>query len=136
VGTAKGRSEVASSASSLNDGAIRILLGHHSESAFTTTLNGHSGCSLQQYLRQRQPKSEIWEQKLTPVIGLHQNQRLPTISRLQVIYSCSVEKIGCVPLTTNIGVLLSSLRWVSEWRDRTGFNVHPHLIPAVNLLMQ
>jgi hypothetical protein len=24
----------------------------------------------------------------------------------------------------------------SEWRDRTGFNGHPNLIPAVNLLMQ
>ena len=58
-------------------------------------------------------------------------------SRLQGIYPCSVEKIGAgVPLTTNSGVLLNSLRWDSEWRDRTGFNGHPNLIPAVNLLMQ
>ena len=26
--------------------------------------------------------------------------------------------------------------WDSEWRDRTGFNGHPDLIPAANLLMQ
>jgi hypothetical protein len=38
------------------------------------------------------------------------------------------------------GKLLSPLtkqtRFVSEWRDRAGFNRHPDLIPAVNLLMQ
>jgi hypothetical protein len=48
-----------------------------------------------------------------------------------------VEKIGaCVPLTTMIGVELNALRQDSEGRDRAGFNGHPDLIPAVNLLMQ
>jgi hypothetical protein len=65
----------------------------------------------------------------------HSRGSLPPC-RLQGIDPCSAEKIGaCVPLTTNIGVLLNSLRWDSEWRDRTGFN-GPDLIPAVNLLMQ
>ena len=49
---------------------------------------------------------------------------------------CQHEKIGaCVPLTAMIGVSFNSLR-DSEWRDRTGFNGHPYLVPAVNLLMQ
>jgi hypothetical protein len=38
---------------------------------------------------------------------------LLTRCRLQGIYPCSVEKIGaCVPIITNIGVLLISLRWI------------------------
>ena len=35
-----------------------------------------------------------------------------------------------------IGVELNSLRQDSEGRHRAGFNSHPDLIPAVNLLMQ
>ena len=58
-------------------------------------------------------------------------------SRLQGIYPCSLQKIGaCAPLAINIGVLLNSLRQDSDGRDCAGFNGHPDLGPAVNLLMQ
>jgi hypothetical protein len=43
---------------------------------------------------------------------------------------CTWLKASCFsPLT-------KQTRFVSEWRDRAGFNRHPDLIPAVNLLMQ
>ncbi|MEO6924354.1 MAG: hypothetical protein ABI142_11050, partial [Bryocella sp.] len=68
---------------------------------------------------------------------LSKDDTLVNTRRLQGIYPSSLEMIGaCVPLTTNIGLLLNSLRQDSEWRDRAGFNGHPDLIPAVNLLMQ
>jgi hypothetical protein len=35
-----------------------------------------------------------------------------------------------------IRTALNAHDWESEWRDRTGFNNHPELIPAVNLLMR